>query len=387
MVVGQLADREPHRVFPEGEAHVARRAFERRAELHPVDHLTRMAEPFGHRIAGEFEKLRGRKRLAEEQRRGFRQLMRFVEDDRIGRRQQFGHARVAQHDVGEEQVVIDHHDIGLLRLAARLHHEAFLVVRALLAEAVFTGRGDHRPDRGCLRHAREFGLVAGARDLRKTDDVLQIRGFLARRQAAVVRRALQIVVAQIVRAPLEHRHRDRHGERIAHGRDIALEQLVLQVLGAGRDDHLAAPQHGRHEVRIGLAGARPRLHDQRVLAAVETACGVARGRFRSRVRLCFACGALQTPRGPLLRLEHRRLRHGAARRFHGGGDCARHLDLRRTRAVAVDLTRKQAVGGENIVELGLAAGIQRGRERALSGAWVACGSFVIRRAARRSNKR
>jgi hypothetical protein len=176
MAVRQLADRQPHRIFLEGEAHVARRTFERRAELHPVDHLARMAEPFGNRVTGEFEKLRGRQRLAEEQRGGLRQLMRFVEDDRIGRRQQFGHAGIAQHDVGEEQVMVDHHDVGLLRLAARLHHEAFLVVRALLAEAVFTRGGDHRPHRGRFRHARELGLVAGAGDLRETDDVLQIRG-------------------------------------------------------------------------------------------------------------------------------------------------------------------------------------------------------------------
>jgi hypothetical protein len=34
----------------------------------------------------------------------------------------------------------------------------------------------------------------------------------------------------------------------AHGGDVAQEQLVLQVLGAGGDDGLAAPQQGRHQV-------------------------------------------------------------------------------------------------------------------------------------------
>ena len=40
----------------------------------------------------------------------------------------------------------------------------------------------------------------------------------------------QVVVAHVVRAALEQRDRDRHRERVAHGRDVALEELVLQVL-------------------------------------------------------------------------------------------------------------------------------------------------------------
>ena len=158
--------------------------------------------------------------------------MRFVEDDGVRGRQQFGHAGVAQHDVGEEQMVIHHDDVRLLRLAARLHHEAFLVMRAFLAETVVARGRDHRPDRRSFRHAREFGLVAGARDLRETDDLLQMRRVLARRQAAVVGGALQVVVAQVVRAALEHRDRHRHRERVAHGRDVALEELILQMLRA-----------------------------------------------------------------------------------------------------------------------------------------------------------
>jgi hypothetical protein len=96
---------------------------------------------------------------------------------------------------------------------------------------------------------------------------------------------------------------------------------------------------------------------------------------------------LQAPCRALLRLEHRRLGHGPARCFHRGGDRARHLDLRGTRAVAVNLACQQAVGGENVVEFGFAAGVQRGRKRAPGGAWLACGSVVIRRTARRRNKR
>src|SRR6185295_16902406 len=45
--------------------------------------------------------------LAEKQRSGIGQLMRFVEDDRIARRQQLGESLVAQHDIGEEEVMVD----------------------------------------------------------------------------------------------------------------------------------------------------------------------------------------------------------------------------------------------------------------------------------------
>jgi hypothetical protein len=73
---------------------------------------------------------------------------------------------------------------------------------------------------------------------------------------------------------------------------------------------------------------------------------------------------LQTPRGTLLRLEHRGLRHRAARCFHRSGHGARHLDLRRTRPVAVDLARKQPVGGEDIGEFGRSLVTQRRGQRA-----------------------
>ncbi len=77
----------------------------------------------------------------------FRQLVRLVEDHRVAGRQQLGHAFVAQHHVGEEQMVIDHHHVGRQRLAPRLHDEAVLVVRAVLAQAVLARRGGLRPDR------------------------------------------------------------------------------------------------------------------------------------------------------------------------------------------------------------------------------------------------
>ena len=46
--------------------------------------------------------------------------------------QQLGDAFVAQHHVGEEQVMVDDDDVGVERLLARLQHEAVAVERAVL---------------------------------------------------------------------------------------------------------------------------------------------------------------------------------------------------------------------------------------------------------------
>ncbi|MDR8855949.1 hypothetical protein FEP87_02222 [Burkholderia multivorans] len=350
MIVAELRERHPHDlIVGEREPHVARRAFERAAELYPFDGVARVTEALGDRIARKFENLRRRQRLAEKQRRRLRQLMRFVEDHRVRIRQQLGHAGVAQHDVREEQMMVDDDDVGLLRFAPRLHHEAFLVVRTLLAEAVVARRRDHRPYGRRLRHARELGLVAAFRDLRETDDLLQIRGVLPRRQAAVVRGALQIVVAQIVRAALQHRDRHRHRERVAHGRNVAQEQLVLQMLRASRHDHLAAPQHCRHEIRIGLAGAGAGLDDQRVVAGIGV--GFVRGVAHAGVgRAAPAARFAEPARRPLARFEDFRLRHPARGRLHRGRDRTRHLDLRCARTIAVERARQQPAVAENRVE-------------------------------------
>ena len=60
--------------------------------------------------------LRGRHAFAEEETRGLRQLVRLVEDDRVAGGQQLGDALVAQHQIGEEQVMVDDHHVRGERL-------------------------------------------------------------------------------------------------------------------------------------------------------------------------------------------------------------------------------------------------------------------------------
>ncbi len=78
----------------------------------------------------------------------------------------------------------------------------------------------------------------------------------------VLQRALHAVDAKVIGAPLQQGDLDRAGHSLAQPRQIAQEQLVLQVAGPGRDDHLLAGQQCRHQVREGLAGAGAGLGDQ-----------------------------------------------------------------------------------------------------------------------------
>ena len=68
---------------------------------------------------------------------------------RLDAGQQFGDAGVAQRHVGEEQVVVDDHQVGEHRLAARLHHAA-AELRAVRAQAVLARRGHERDDARAL---------------------------------------------------------------------------------------------------------------------------------------------------------------------------------------------------------------------------------------------
>ena len=78
-------------------------------------------------------------------------------------------------------------------------------------------------------------------------------------EAARLREGAVAEEAEVV-APALH---DRDAEVAAQGpgeeRQVLVEELLLQVLGAGGDDHAPAQLHRGKQVGEGLAGARPRL--------------------------------------------------------------------------------------------------------------------------------
>src|SRR5215472_436496 len=76
-----------------------------------------------------------------------------------------------------------------------------------------------------------------------------------------------MVLADVVGAPFEKRHREGQLQGVANERQIALVDLILQRLRPGGDDHLAAGEQGWYEIGKGLPRARAGFREQ--LAALS----------------------------------------------------------------------------------------------------------------------
>lgn len=67
--------------------------------------------------------------------------------------------------------------------------------------------------------------------------------------------ALEMVMTDVVLSPLEERRAHRHFQRRLQARQVAVKELILQGLRAGRHDHLAPGKQGRQQIGEGLARA------------------------------------------------------------------------------------------------------------------------------------
>ena len=235
---------------------------------HVVARTAQRAAPRRHRAtataAARLETAKPRKL-----RRDLRQLMRFVDDDRVGARQQVAEALLLEHEVRHQQVMIDDDDVGRLRVAPRLHDVATIERRAFRAEAVVARRGHPRPHRIGIAELRELGDVALPRRARPVAHFRQAaRDFLAQAaRSSLLLGELEPMHAQVVRAALQQRDAHRPADRARDRRQIAMEQLVLQLARAGGDDHAPAGEQRGHEIRERLAGAGARLDDQPAMRA------------------------------------------------------------------------------------------------------------------------
>jgi len=127
-----------------------------------------------------------------------------VENEGVASRQQLGDAFVAQHHIGEEQVMVHHHQVGGERIPARAHHEAVSVVGTFLPEAVVARRRGVRPD---WRVLRNVGQVA--------------------RSPVVVRAAKRSIATAVARLPPARRGELR-SPRASCGRGIHSVRASLQ---------------------------------------------------------------------------------------------------------------------------------------------------------------
>ena len=135
-------------------------------------------------------------------------------------------------------------------------------MRTVATQTIFTRGGDQRPHRGALGHRLTIGLVATHAAFGKRGNALYVLNMLAGSKSPLFPRSRQMVVAHVVTAALEQCGFNRQLQRIAHARQIAVKQLILQRFGTGGDDDFATGEQRRHQVGKRFSGASARLRDQ-----------------------------------------------------------------------------------------------------------------------------
>ena len=100
------------------------------------------------------------------------------------------------------------------------------------------------------------------------------------RIAGAVLQRLEAMQAEVIAAPLHVGGGERDAERLLQDRQVLEEDLLLEVLGAGRDQHALAAEDRGHEVGERLAGAGAGLGEQD--AAVGEDVGDGRGHLELR---------------------------------------------------------------------------------------------------------
>ena len=226
---------------PQGQAKVAHGLFQRGGDVPGLARVRGLGVDLQQGVAAQIQQLAAAEIGAEEVAGHLRQLVGLVEDEGIDPRQHLAEALIAQGHVGEEQVVVDHQHLGRLRRLARLDHEAVGEDRAFTTQAVVGGGGNARPDGRVLGDAVQLGDVAALGAPGPAAHARQLV-LLRRGQAATGLGQLQAVRAEVVGAALEQGDGGGDAQRLAHRGQVAVIELILQVLGAGGDEHLLPAQ-------------------------------------------------------------------------------------------------------------------------------------------------
>ena len=201
--------------------------------------------------------------LIENHRCGFRQ------DSRV--RRAFG--LQLDGEIGEEQMMIDDNDVALHPSPAHFSDEAALPLAALLPDAGVGARIQLVPERAGLGKFGQFRAVAGRGRLLPRGDGAVLLDLLQPAEHRLVGKVVEFFAAQIIVAafhvadgkPSVRTIAARtcfSKQRLLQERNVLVEKLFLQILGAGRDDHALAGANHRHQIGQRLSCARAGFHDQ-----------------------------------------------------------------------------------------------------------------------------
>ena len=204
-----------------------------------VRHQPRAERPAN--VAGEIVDAVTADRQAEVLRGDVLELMRLVDDREAAARDHLPEVALAHGGVGAQQMMIYDHDVGLGRALAHADDEAVLVTRALHPHTVLGCRRDVVPERQVFGEVLDLGAVASLGRLGPLVDhaqVVDVAVGVARTRARGLKagRAQRVksMQAEVVPTPLHVGRGKRDSKAVAQNRKILEEDLLLQILGAGR---------------------------------------------------------------------------------------------------------------------------------------------------------
>jgi hypothetical protein len=214
-------------------------------------------------------------RDAEVLRRDVLELVRLVHDRIAAMRDDLAVRVLPHRGVGAQQVVVDDDDVGFRGALAHSRDVAVVELRAVDPDAVLGAGGDLLPEGQVLRQVLDLRAVACLGLAAPRVDDPDVRRLLARSDRGTVPEGLEAVQAEIVAAPLHVGRPERDAQRVAQDRQVLEVDLLLEVLGSGRDEHALPAEDGRDEVREGLAGAGAGLGQQHAAIGDDRRDGVA----------------------------------------------------------------------------------------------------------------
>src|SRR5262249_47430247 len=162
---------------------------------------------------------------------------------------------------GEEKMMIDDDNVAFQGPAAHFRDEAALPLLAFLTGAAVSPRVQLVPELGVFGKLCKFGAVAGFRQGLPGGDLAIMLNFFEPREHGLVGQVVEFLPAQIIAASFHvadaQLARASPEELLLEKGNVLEEKLLLQILGAGRNNDSLAAADYRQQVSQRLAGAGP----------------------------------------------------------------------------------------------------------------------------------
>ena len=198
-------------------------SFQLLCGLGKVGHVCRFAQGLDLDIADQIMQLMTADTAPEKHGSHFRYLMRFIDDDGVDSGQQFAETLLSQHHVGEQQVMVDDHDIGFHRCTSCTDDETVPEIFTLLSETVIDSRGHPWPQGGIFWNLAQPGDVTAPGPVRPGAYLLQVVELLTGEIPPLARRQRQAMKTEIIGPSLQQRRTDRGTQRLPHHWQIIMK--------------------------------------------------------------------------------------------------------------------------------------------------------------------